>query len=79
MRESLILKKKQKLRNNEYYNIQDKFDDLYNEATKGREFNKLMDIIRIIIKLITSDSVMYDTIMTPRVLNNMFTHLLILI
>lgn len=45
MRESLILKKKQKLRNNEYYNIQDKFDDLYNEATKGREFNKLMDII----------------------------------
>ncbi len=41
--------------------------------------NKLMDIIRIIIKLITSDSVMYDTIMTPRVLNNMFTHLLILI
>jgi len=45
LRESLILKKKQKLRNNEYYNIQDKFDDLYNEATKGREFNKLMDII----------------------------------
>lgn len=45
MRESLILKKKQKLRNNEYYNIQDKFDDLYNEATKGKEFNKLMDII----------------------------------
>lgn len=39
--------KKQKLRNNEYYNAQQMFDDLYNKAKtkKGYKFNKLMEII----------------------------------
>ena len=40
-------KKKQKLRNNEYYNIQDIFDDLYHKSkTKNNyKFYKLMDLI----------------------------------
>jgi len=37
--------KKQNLRNNEYYDTQQVFDDLYSKAKKGYKFNKLMDTI----------------------------------
>ena len=37
--------KKQKLRNNEYYNIQDTFDDLYNKSSRGKKYTNLMEII----------------------------------
>lgn len=37
--------KKQKLRNNEYYNMQDIFDELYDKSAKGKNFTNLMDII----------------------------------
>ena len=38
--------KKQKLRNNEYYNMQEVFDDLYQKARKNKyKFYKLMEII----------------------------------
>lgn len=38
--------KKQKLRNNEYYNMQDVFDDLFHKAKKNNyKFYKLMEII----------------------------------
>lgn len=38
--------KKQKLRNNEYYNMQDLFDDLFHKAKKNKyKFYKLMEII----------------------------------
>ena len=37
--------KKQKLRNSEYYNMQDVFDRLHAQATEGRKFNSLLDII----------------------------------
>ena len=41
------LKKKQKLRNNEYYNIQEMFDELYNKAKNkdNYKFYKLIDLI----------------------------------
>ena len=41
------LKKKQKLRNNEYYDTQDMFDDLYHKSKNKNnyKFNKLMDLI----------------------------------
>lgn len=39
------LKKKQKLRNNEYYDIQQEFDDLYNKSKSGRKFKDLMTLI----------------------------------
>ena len=40
-----FLKKKQKLRNNEYYNMQDVMDMLYEKSKQGKKFNKLMDYI----------------------------------
>ncbi|HCR84026.1 MAG TPA: hypothetical protein DIW07_11605 [Lachnospiraceae bacterium] len=39
------LKKKQKIRNNEYYNTQTVFDDLYSKAINNQNFYKLYDII----------------------------------
>lgn len=41
------IKKKQKLRNNEYYNTQDMFDDLYHKSKNKNKykFYKLMDLI----------------------------------
>lgn len=39
------LKKKQKLRNNEYYDIQQEFDDLYNKSKSGKKFKDLMTLI----------------------------------
>ncbi len=44
MKESLI-KKKQKLRNNEYYDMQSAFDKLYNRSCKGYKFKELMQLI----------------------------------
>lgn len=35
----------QKLRNNEYFNVQGRFDTLYVESKKGRYFKKLYDLI----------------------------------
>ena len=37
--------KKQKLRNAEYYNLQETFDKLYSDSRKGKRFTKLMPII----------------------------------
>ena len=37
--------KKQKLRNNEYYNIQDVFDNLYEQSKCGKNFKNLYEII----------------------------------
>lgn len=37
--------KKQKLRNNEYYNIQDVFDNLYEQSKNGKNFKHLYEII----------------------------------
>lgn len=37
--------KVKKLRNNEYYDIQDTFDKLYADSGNGKEFNNLMDVI----------------------------------
>jgi len=37
--------KKQKLRNSEYYNMQDVFDELHAEATINKSFNGLMELI----------------------------------
>ncbi len=37
--------KKQKLRNNEYYNIQNVFDNLYNQSKNGKVFKNLYEII----------------------------------
>lgn len=39
------LKKKQKLRNNEYYDIQTVYDELYAKAKENRKFTDLIDII----------------------------------
>ena len=39
------IKKKQMLRNNEYYNIQETFDKLYEQSKKGKRFTKLLEII----------------------------------
>ncbi|URZ07420.1 hypothetical protein [Clostridium felsineum] len=39
------VKKKQKLRNNEYYNLQDEFDKLYENGLRNYKFRNLMDII----------------------------------
>ncbi len=38
--------KKQKLRNAEYYDFQDKLDELYAKSKKGINFNSLMDIVK---------------------------------
>jgi len=37
--------KKQLLRNNEYYDLQNKLDDLYSKSRKNYKFNNLMDLI----------------------------------
>lgn len=37
--------KKQKLRNNEYYDIQDVFDSLYSKSLENKNFTKLMELI----------------------------------
>jgi RNA-directed DNA polymerase len=37
--------KKQNLRNNEYYNLQQTFDNLYEQSQKGKNFRSLMKII----------------------------------
>ena len=37
--------KKQKLRNNEYYNSQKIYDTLYEQSKQGKNFTNLMDII----------------------------------
>lgn len=37
--------KKAKLRNNEYYNLQETFDELYSKSKEGKVFNNLMPII----------------------------------
>ena len=37
--------KKQKLRNAEYYNLQETFDNLYSDSRSGKRFTKLMPII----------------------------------
>lgn len=39
------VKKKQKLRNNEYYNLQETFDQLYAKSKRNYTFTKLMDLI----------------------------------
>jgi retron-type reverse transcriptase len=39
------LKKKQKLRNNEYYDIQQDFDKLYDNSRKGNKFRSLLPLI----------------------------------
>ena len=41
----MFLKKKQLLRNNEYYCLQDIFDDLYNKSLKNYKFKNLMQLI----------------------------------
>jgi len=38
-------KKKQKLRNAEYYDIQNVFDNLYDKSKRGKQFSKLIDIV----------------------------------
>ena len=38
-------KKKQKLRNNEYYDIQEMLDNLYEQSKEGKTFHKLVEII----------------------------------
>ena len=37
--------KRHKLRNNEYYNIQNVFDNLYNQSKSGKVFKNLYEII----------------------------------
>lgn len=39
------LPKKQKLRNNEYYNLQDVFDNLYADSERNKKFTKLYELI----------------------------------
>lgn len=39
------MEKKQKLRNNEYYNMQPIFDQLYKDSADNKSFNKLLEII----------------------------------
>ena len=39
--ESIKLKKKQKLRNNEYYNLQNIFDKLYEDSKNNKKFKYL--------------------------------------
>ena len=39
------LKKNQKIRNNEYYNTQEIFDNLYSKAMQNHRFTNLLDII----------------------------------
>ena len=43
-KERKILKKK-KLRNNEYYNMQSIFDNLYKRSKQNQNFNKIYNLI----------------------------------
>jgi len=45
LKESLKLEKRQLLRNNEYYTMQNIFDNLYNQSCNNKEFTKLMQHI----------------------------------
>ena len=45
MEESLTLEKRQLLRNNEYYDIQNTFDEIYLKASNNFKFVNLMDYI----------------------------------
>src|SRR5690242_2065640 len=45
LKESQILKKRQLLRNNEYYTMQDVFDRLYERSCKNFKFRNLMQYI----------------------------------
>lgn len=45
LEESLELKKKQTLRNNEYYSMQNILDDLYKKSKEGYKFTKLVEVI----------------------------------
>ena len=38
-------KKKQSIRNNEYYDTQKCFDKLYQDSLQGKRFTQLMDIV----------------------------------
>ena len=40
------IKKRQQIRNNEYYDIQNTFDDLYSKAKENKSFTNLLDIIQ---------------------------------
>lgn len=42
---SNVIKKKQKLRNNEYYGTQELFDELFSLSSKGRNFKNLYNLI----------------------------------
>ena len=41
-----IMKKKKKIRHNEYYDTQEMFDDLYDKSLKGYKFNNLLEVIK---------------------------------
>lgn len=45
MKESLKLEKRQQLRNNEYYTMQDIFDNLYKNSCENKKFTNLMQYI----------------------------------
>lgn len=45
MNEYVVLKKRQQLRNNEYYSMQSIFDDLYYKSKKGYIFIHIMELI----------------------------------
>ena len=45
LEESLELKKRQTLRNNEYYSMQDVLDDLYQKSKEKYRFTKLVEVI----------------------------------
>ena len=42
---NLKVMKVQKIRNNEYYNLQTLFDTLYTQSKQGSKFNKLIPLI----------------------------------
>lgn len=53
-------KKKQKLRNAEYFDLQDTFDKLYSESKKSKSFTSLMDIVaadKNIMLVLVSDKI----------------------
>ena len=46
LKESLKLEKRQLLRNNEYYTMQNEFDNLYNQSCSNKRFTNLMQYIK---------------------------------
>lgn len=42
---TMTMKKRQKLRNAEYYNLQEVFDKLYSDSKLGKKFQNLMSLI----------------------------------